>query len=370
MIKVDCNTKKEHSWNPSIDKFLRDLVKQNTVMFNSNPRVDWNNIFFTYQRLWESLGIKKAQQLQYRSRTQAHLSACSSSSLSASSSASSSQSCLQSSSRLCPILDSKADVRCLNCNCNCIGRSTPILVTLPNSAAQLRSTNQARKSVWTEEADNKLYTLISRYEKNKRIQWTEIFKKGKQIWTKIGVKRPEQLQFRHRTSAFQSRIRQSRRGEEDADEAIVQNDATSVKKHQPRKRRVVLDDTEDEISVGVDDSDDEGSVDHVAIVQNDDATSVKKHQPRKRRVVLDDTEDEGTVVAIVPNDHATSVQHNIDNKQTRMFWSIDNLCCRITDSKGDIIEQKKARTKDELLQILQATSTSNCETIFCPNLNF
>ena len=324
MIKVDCNTKKEHSWNPSIDKFLRDLVKQNTVMFNSNPRVDWNNIFFTYQRLWESLGIKKAQQLQYRSRTQAHLSACSSSSLSASSSASSSQSCLQSSSRLCPILDSKADVRCLNCNCNCIGRSTPILVTLPNSAAQLRSTNQARKSVWTEEADNKLYTLISRYEKNKRIQWTEIFKKGKQIWTKIGVKRPEQLQFRHRTSAFQSRIRQSRRGEEDADEAIVQNDATSV----------------------------------------------KKHQPRKRRVVLDDTEDEGTVVAIVPNDHATSVQHNIDNKQTRMFWSIDNLCCRITDSKGDIIEQKKARTKDELLQILQATSTSNCETIFCPNLNF
>ena len=215
-----------------------------------------------------------------------------------------------------------------------------------------------------------MYTLISRYEKNKRIQWTEIFKKGKQIWTKIGVKRPEQLQFRHRTSAFQSRIRQSRRGEEDADEAIVQNDATSVKKHQPRKRRVVLDDTEDEISVGVDDSDDEGSVDHVAIVQNDDATSVKKHQPRKRRVVLDDTEDEGTVVAIVPNDHATSVQHNIDNKQTRMFWSIDNLCCRITDSKGDIIEQKKARTKDELLQILQATSTSNCETIFCPNLNF
>ena len=82
MVKVDCNTKKELSWNPSIDKFLHELVKQNTEMFNNKPRVNWNYIFLTYQGLWESLGLNKTQQLQYRSRTQAHLSARSSSSLS------------------------------------------------------------------------------------------------------------------------------------------------------------------------------------------------------------------------------------------------------------------------------------------------
>ena len=115
------------------------------------------------------------------------------------------------------------------------------------------------------------------------------------------------------------------------------DDATSVKK-QPRKRQVVLATQESRKRRVIRDSDDEGSVD-VAIVQNDDATSVQK-QPRKRQVVLDDAEDEGTVVAIVPNDHATSVQHNYDNKQT-MFWSLENMCYRIIDSKIHYIYDRR-----------------------------